>query len=382
MKIVLLASGSVRSSLTARLVNIGSELVKRGHEVYMIAPSADKYNDFKEEKINELEGIKIINPYQFVTRNRVLNLIPYIPSAFFKILFLRADIIQIYKPTPLTIVGLLARSQKKTKIVLDMDDLGSAVMVLEEGQNWATRLVAWCEEKAARSADGIIVASSFLQRFYQKEFPKKPIIWVPNGIQKLPQLSHTTDRETPRIVFLGSINNRDVLKPLFESLPEIKKIYSKDLPLVHIVGDGSELSYFEAFVRQNNLTDMVQFHGWIDSQKIGDIIAPGDLGYYCVPDQDTYKAASSQKIFQYMSYEIVPVVNAIGDLPFYVENGKSGYIVSVEGLAAQLVELLKDQKGRMERGREGKRHVQESFLWPHLTDAVEDLYKRVTSEVK
>ena len=233
MKIVLLASGTVNSSLTARLVCIGRELVRHGHEVYMIAPSADKYNGFKRETFAELEGIKIIRPFQFATRFRVLNLIPYIPGALIELLRLRPEIVQIYKPTPLTIIGLVAGRSKKTKIVLDMDDLGAAVMERESGaKNWMVKVTDWCEKTAARRADAIIAASTFLENKFKQEFPEKPVVLVPNGIQSIPPLKQ---REKTHIIFLGALNCREILEPLFRALPEIARAYPKAPVLASII---------------------------------------------------------------------------------------------------------------------------------------------------
>ena len=120
MKILFLTSGSVRSNFSYRALSLARELKALGHDTALVCPSADKYNGFKAEKISELHGVRVFQPWQLKTKKAEINLFPYIFGALYRTLREKPDLIYIYKPTPISIVGLAAKMLKRTPVVLDM----------------------------------------------------------------------------------------------------------------------------------------------------------------------------------------------------------------------------------------------------------------------
>jgi len=358
--------------LTARIINIGRELIKQGHEVVLIAPSADKYSDYKTQKVSTIDGIKVIYPVQLTSRSQVLNFLPYVPAVAWRIWRQKADIIHLYKPTPLTLVGLLAGIRVKTKVILDMDDLGSQVMVREGNAKWKVWLVEKAEHLAGRYSDAIISASSYLRDYYSAKYPTKSVIWVPNGVRAyVPGLA----KNGSPIVFIGSLNHLGILMPLIESLPTVVSGAESDSPMLHIIGDGSMRTELMTKTIELGLQDEVRFSdGWVSVDELKHHVYAGSLGYICVPDDDTYKAASSQKVFNYLSLGIVPVVNRVGDLPYYVEDGISGYIVG-QDLASTLINAIADIDDRAARVIAGRKYIEDNFLWSVLADQITDFYR-------
>lgn len=371
MKIILLASGTLESSLSARLVNIGKEMAIRGHDVVIIAPHLDKYTKFKSVKHKHIHGMRVIHPTQLSTKYQSLNFIPYLPTAAWHLLRLKADIIHIYKPTPLTIMGILGRSLVRTKIILDMDDIGSKVLVREKSVRWKVYAVKISEELAGRFAHGIITASSYLQDYYEDRFPNKHVIWVPNGVTRL---DTGTAKHSAPIIFIGSLNDLEVITPLIKSIAEISRNKSLQRPLLQIIGDGIMRTDLIDYVTKLGIVDTILFSkGWVEFDCLSKLVTAGSLGYCCVPESDTYKAASNQKVFNYLSMGVIPVVNNIGDLPFYVDQGACGYIVT-DNLTAALTAALKDDKERKTKSKVGQAYVQSNFFWSILGKRIEDFY--------
>jgi polysaccharide biosynthesis protein PslH len=371
MKITFLVSGSVRSNFTYRVLKLASSLQQRGHDVMIVAPSVDKYNNFTREKITNLEGVTICQPFQFNTKNQVINLIPYIIGAAFAVLKRKSNLIYIYKPTPISVVGLVGKFFKGTPVLLDMDDLGSEVMKIEGHPRYQQVLVAWSERIAAKWADKIVVASSFLKDFFRKQFPEKPIHIMPNGVDDewfIPVKKQEAER---RIVFLGAINRKNILEPLFDVLPAVVKEH----PSVHvlIMGDGQYLTYFKEKARNLELEQYVTFTGWMNLQDAKNNLLAGDIGYNYMPHERTVLAASNMKIPQYMSRGVIPFVSDIGDLPAAVDFGKAGYIAiseNLEDLKQQLMFALKDDMSD-EKSRYAQVFSKKQSDWSILTDGFE-----------
>lgn len=335
MKITVVTSGSIRSNFTYRVLQLSRSLRKLGHEVSIICPIADKYNNFVPERITEIDGVKIIQPFQFVTKRLEINLIPYILHSCYILLTRKSDLIYIYKPTPISIVGLIPKIFYKTKVVLDMDDIGSEVMKIEGHPIYQRKMVEWSERLAIRYSDKIVAASTYLRDLFRSKHKDKPIMVVSNAVDSNWFYPLKISEVKNRIVFMGSINRKNILEPLVDRAKEIAQIIP-DLKVV-IIGDGNFLGYFKEKVKSLSLDNIFEFTGWLSLDEAREKLMAGDIGYNYMPDEVTTKSASNMKVPQYMARGVVPLVSNVGDLAKYIDYGSSGYICEPNNS-----ELLKD----------------------------------------
>lgn len=377
MKILFLTSGSVRSNFTFRALSLARELQRRGHQVTLICPSADKYNAFRKEKITELEGVRILQPWQFATSRLEINLLPYILGASYLVLREKPDLVYIYKPTPISLVGFLSKCTRRTPVVLDMDDLGSEVMKIEGHPGYQRKLVEWCEILGAKGADRMVVASRYLFDKYRNQFPDKPLHLLPNGVGSdwLTPVVPTT--HPLRIVFMGSLNRRNILEPLFDVLPAI--IEKHPATELLLMGDGAHLEYFKNKSRELGIGEHIEFTGWLPLPEARLRLKAGDLGYGFMPDEVTTRAASNMKISQYMARGVVPLVSQTGDLPRMVDQGRAGYITRSESAAdiqAEILRALEDPARRTHRAIAARDFAAKYFDWEKLAEGFDDWLHR------
>jgi glycosyltransferase involved in cell wall biosynthesis len=377
MKITILTSGSIRSNFVYRALAFARALHKQGHDVSLIAPQADKYNDFRAEKINIIDGVKILQPFQFKTKRPEINLLPYLFNAMRMALQQKSDLIYIYKPTPINIVGFIVKFFRKTPVIVDLDDLGSEVMKIE-GHPWHQwKLVEWSEKFAVKHADRLVVASSYLFEKYHKEFPDTPIHSMPNGVESDWFASPIFSKEKKRIVFMGSINRRTILEPFFEVLPEIIKQHPDTKVLM--IGAGKDLEYFKEKARAAGISAKVTFTGWLNIEDARLQLHAGDIGYNYMPDEPTVKAASNMKVPQYMARGVVPMVSDIGDLPASVDFGKAGYVAKANDAEAlkNALQIALEDKDRLQKSEQARAFAAKKFDWDILAG---DFYQWLTSK--
>lgn len=368
MKILFLVSGSVRSNFSYRPLALARSLHTMGHDVSIIAPRADKYNHFVSERITNIDGVRVLQPFQFTTTRLEINLLPYVFGAIRMLLCEKPDLVYIYKATPISIVGLLSKLIRNTEIVGDFDDLGSEVMRVEGHPLYQRKLVEWCEKLVARYADKIVVASYYLKEMYIEQFPNKPVHLMPNGAESSWFVPTVPTENAKKIVFMGSINRKNILEPLFESLPQI--IQKHPDVVVEIIGDGNYLQYFKEKTRTLGVSDHVTFTGWLKIEDAQQRLHAGDIGYSYMPYEDTTRAASNMKVPQYMARGVVPLVSDVGDLPIVVDRGRSGYICATSGASALsdcLMEALGDQ-GRMQKAGHARHFALEELNWNTLAN--------------
>ncbi len=379
MKIIMLASGTINSTLTYRILSFAKCLVRKGHSVSIIAPSLDKYSDYKRESFSEVKGIKIIRPFQFNTKNRLVNLVPYILHTLIILHKKDYDIVHLYKPTPITIPGIVPKFTRKKAIIVDMDDLGSKVMVLENNPKIMVKLVEICETVSLKYSDGIICASNYLKSKYTAMFPQKNIVWVSNGIDSDYIMDRKKQKSGKRIIAIGSLNRENIISPLIKAIPRIVREYKYSGRFVYILGDGQALPYFKNLVKKLKVSKYVKFTGWVQMNEIPKFTKFGDIGYAYMPNEETIKACSNLKAFQYMAMGMVPVVSNVGDLPLYVDKGKAGYIIesdNSDALSTGLIKILKSQNS-LNKSSYALNFVKKHYTWDIITKRVENFYKEV-----
>lgn len=371
MKIVFVVSGSIESNFSYRVLSLAKALHKVGHETVIIAPKADKYNDFQPKIIREIDGVKIVQPFQFDTRRLEINLVPYIVSAIRAVLKEKADLVYIYKPTPISILGLLAKLIHRTPTVLDMDDLGSEVMAIEGHPKYQQVLVRFCERVGSAYADKLVVASTFLENIQKKTHPNKSIYVLPNGVDSDWLSRPLTSSLAPCVVFFGAMNRKSILDPLLTSLASLKPTIKKQGNRVIIMGDGAYLDYFKKRSASLNLSDIITFTGWLTLSEAKANLRSQDIGYCCMPNTRTTRAASNMKVTQYMARGVIPLVSPVGDLSSTVGDGSAGYIATshqVSAITEALRLALRDGVSRKTKAQSAHRRAREMYSWDILAD--------------
>ena len=362
-KLLMLGSGSPQSTLSIRLLALAKHMGD-DWRITMILPSADKYNNFTPDHSAAVAGARLVQPWQLTTRSPMLNLIPYIFTSLFEVLRARADVVYLYKPTPITVLGLLPRLLTHTRVVLDMDDLGSEVMKREGQSAFAYGLVALCERLAMRWAHAVVVASSSLEASVRQKYPTKLVLVLPNGVESGDYQPVARQPLRPNIYYFGAINSLDLIEDILRAVPDVVKA----VPDAHITiaGGGSALDDAKNLANALGVSKSVTFTGWINMLDAQKYTRYGDIAICYQPDTPTVRAASNMKVFQYMAMRSAVVVSNVGDLHTYVQDGQAGVIVEPahpELLSGALVGLLQDNTRRAAIADAGYALAQGEYSW-------------------
>ena len=367
----MLSSGSYNSTLTIRLRYLARHLAN-AWDITIITPSADKYNDFKPDYTLKLTFARLVQPWQLTTRSVMLNLIPYLHSSLVSILHARADMVLIYKPTPITVLGLVPKLLSPTPVVVDLDDLGADVIRNEGRSRLTCGLVDWSERLCMRYANAVVVASTELRDHVRQIHPAKPVLFLPNGVE--PSEYHVVTEQQPRhaVYYFGALNRLDLIKDLLQAMPTVLR-QVPDSRLT-IVGGGSALDDAKSMSCELGIEMAVAFPGWqTDMLAVQNYTQFADIGVCYLPDIRTVRAASNMKVFQYMAMGTVPLVSDVGDLRRYVHDGQAGVVVSpgnVKALASALIELLQDEEHRVRIAKEAWRLSWGDHSWQTRAEAL------------
>lgn len=371
-RLLMLSSGSYKSTLTIRLRYLAQHLAETW-QISIITPSADKYNDFKPDYTLKLTFAQLIQPWQLTTRSVMLNLLPYLYSSLFPVLRARADVVLIYKPTPITVVGLLPKLLFRTPVVVDLDDLGAEVIKSEGRSRLTYSLVDWSERLCLRYADTVVVASTELRDHVRRSHPGKTLLLLPNAVEPAEYQVVAEQRPRRAVYFFGALNRLDLIKDLLQAMPAV--LHQAPDARLTIVGGGSALDDAKRMCRDLGIEPAVAFTGWQTNMlAVQNYTQFADIGVCYMPDVRTVRAASNMKVFQYMAMGTVPLVSDVGDLHSYVQDGQAGVVVEPgngKALESALIELLQDDEGRMRIAKEAWRLAGGDHSWQARAEALD-----------
>jgi glycosyltransferase involved in cell wall biosynthesis len=388
MRMLMLGSGSYKSSLTYfRLVALGKQLSERDYDIRLVLPSADKYNNYTPDKAAKIPGITLIQPWQPATKHDILNLLPYLVTALIASIRARPQLIFIDKPTPISIIGLIPKFLFRAPMVLDLDDLGSEVMRLQNQSGLQVKLVAFCERLALRYADAVVVTSTYLESLVLAQYPDKPVLVLSNGVDpevyKLDQPSEIRNA----IYYFGALNRLSLIETFLRSLPATLRAVPDTQ--IYILGDGSAREETQQLVETLGIADHVTFSGWIQAEDLHRYVRTGDVAICMQPDIPTVRAASNLKVFQYMGLGSVAVVSDVGDLPQYVKAGQGTQAIGVvvppedpEALAQALITILKDKQGRKNMAQKARIAAEMDYAWSTLAGLLDQFIRKQTGRLQ
>lgn len=368
MKILMLGSGTIHSSLSHRLLSLGTQLSIKGHEVTIVVPKRDKYSNYELDNPTTINGIKMIYPVMLNSRSSIFSMIPYILSSAYRVLITPTDAVYIVKPTPVSITGFVAKLFKRRAVFVDLDDLGSEVMRIEGYSRLMAGIVEACERLATNRATALVVASTLLESIYRNKYPLKPIIRLSNGVHCADFI--TSNRNgLPHIIFFGALNRERIVDPLLRALPSVIGLAGSRNVKVDIIGDGTAKDALESTVRSLNLTTNVKFHGWMSPGQVKQIARFGDIGICIMPQERTTAACSNQKIFQYQAMGLCVIATRVGDLSIYLKEGSAGVLLSSsepKEISAAIAQLIIDSSQRLELAKLGQHLARTDFAWETL----------------
>lgn len=370
---------------TCRL-KIFEHLSKLGHEVSVVLPSLDRHSNFKLETTTQANGLNFIRPHQFKTNSLELSMIPYIAESLNKSIFLKNyDVVHILKPSPLTVMGYLQKHIHKVPLALDLDDLDSLVMEEEGHSKLRIKMVEMLEKYLPKYATHISVSSTALRdRLVNMGIPSKKISWISNGVdtsqfKRKRDYSHLKKKFKLKkyvVTYVGNLNKIYQVEPLIKAMKKVVRA-NKNISCL-IVGDGKFKQYLIDLSLRQGLSKDIIFTGRVSS--INEYLAISDITTAYFPDKPSIQYASNVKLFEYMASGSVPIVGAVGDLPFYVDYGNAGVVVETDNInkfAEAILELINDDNKRKKMAEYAQKHVKENYDWSVIANKVGLIYRDI-----
>lgn len=226
--------------------------------------------------------------------------------------------------------------------------------------------------RSAKNLDYFVLVSKGLQKFYHKKMRtfKCKCIYIPNVIENVPKTKSPLTGE--HIISVGRLSPEKGYLDLLKIYLDLKK--KKCKWHLDIVGDGSERSRLEKFIKENNLENDVTLHGFKNSKEIEKLMQKSSI----------YVMTSYTESFGIVLLEAMS--NGLPCLAFdsaegakeVITSGRDGYLIkhrNFKAMEKKILDLTKDIDMRKELGKNGRRKVK-GYISDNICESWEKIIER------
>jgi sugar transferase (PEP-CTERM/EpsH1 system associated) len=249
------------------------------------------------------------------------------------------------------------------------------------GQSLARRIARrWLYQRA----NAVFAISAEVREFYcrQTNFPLERMQVIPNGVdlRRIDAADGNGVREElgikPEEFVIGTVarldKNKDTMT-LARAFAELTTINTGAALKLLIVGDGEQRAALEQFVSERGLNRNVIFAGMRRD-------VPRVLKAMNVFALSSLSEGMPMTVLEAMAARLPTVATAVGALPEMVEEGKTGFLLSVGDaatMAERLHQLMLDRQLAKTFGEAARRKVERNFTLERMLQRYAELYVSV-----
>jgi len=336
---------------------IGSRLVKRGHEVVIFVRP-----HYTSRALKEYKGMKLINLPSIPTKN--LDAITHSFLSVFGAINVKPDLVHIHS-TGNSIYAFLPRI------------FGIPTVVTSHGLDWqrakwgkfAKKYLKFTDRTTCFFPTATTAVSQKMRKYYQDTY-KKEVLYIPNGANEV-------ERLPPKEILKLGLKGNDYILFASRLVPEkgchyLVRAYKKlgtNKKLI-IAGDGVlGDKYAESLKREANSS--ILFLGFVTGNLLKELLSNAYL--YILPSEIEGLSAGLIEAMSYQNCVLVSDIEenceAIGSSGFTFKNK------SVDDLAEKLSYLLNHPKVVESHRKTCFDDVKARYDWDKVTDEYEKLYQ-------
>ena len=212
-----------------------------------------------------------------------------------------------------------------------------------------------------------IVLNESAEKNLKQIVPDKQVAVIENyGVLETAAIHNYKNRSENIVLFLGFVTEK---KGCFD-MPRISEIVLRDVPDAQFVlGGVGELEKLGKLVSMNHF----KFLGWIEGEKKKEWLERAKV--FFLP---SYSEAMPMSILEAMGCGLPVVASNVGGIPSIVRNNINGFTFipgDVEGMAAAIIEILKNSKLASKLSENSAKIIAEEYSLKSHIDAVEKLYE-------
>lgn len=354
-------AASIRIGELAKAITFNSD-----NKVFITSLLADNTNARK--KIDEKNEIFIIGKEKSKKRNFLLK--KYFSTRrkqneLFKIcekfkdeksntIFIIYDSLSSFYDEFFTILKI---KQYGFKVILDKNELSLGI-VLNYNEQFGIRslflkllqpihiLNAFLTDELVRLYDGLIVISSFLEKFANKRGAKN-VIKIPILYPEIEYFDgEYSEINKLKIGYFGTINfKRDQVINILEAVKILKINYNVDI-MLSLTGTGTKNTIYKLrrYIEKNKLQKNIQYYGFLDKSDLQELQKKQNILIVLRKKNLQGKASFATKLANYMHLGKIVVASNISDNYKYIKDNDNGFLLNDNNprtIVNKILEIIK-----------------------------------------
>lgn len=381
------------SGVVTSINMLEQELKKRGHEVYIFAPSKSiKPEPNDSQNLYMLKSMPLLVARQY--KNRIAAF--YSRDIAKKIKELNLDIIHTQSEFSLGLFGKIISRKFSIPFIHTYhtmwEDYMHYIVPIKGGRNiYPKRFARTFSKNFVRKAECIITPSKKTEKYlkYRCKIKNKPIYVIPTGIDIKPfECSNFSNKDKEDlknklgiskndkvIIFLGRVAEEKSIDVLMDNMPTIFKTIPNTKFL--IVGDGPSKDTLIEQAKNLGISDKVIFTGripWEDVPK-----------YYNIADifvNASLTETQGLTFIEAMSAGLPVVAKYAPNLTEYIYNNKNGILVKKNSDFAKVIISILNNKNLAEKLTKNALETVEQYSVEEFGDKIEMLYQEIIKSYK
>lgn len=295
------------------------------------------------------------------------------------------DVVHASNPPDLLLPAVWTLKRRGSRFVFDHHDLAPELYLSRfgRGRDPVYRALLALERVSFRVADVVVSTNETYRRVAIERGGKDPedVFVVRNAPDRVrfrdsrPNPALKQGREH-LLAYVGVIAPQDGVDYALRALAILRQRRTDWRAL--FLGSGDALTKMKRLAIELGLEDHVEFGGWADDERVGELLSTADVGLAPDPRSPLNDASTMIKVAEYMSMAL-PVVafdlpesvfTADGAALFAADNDEAAFADSVEN-------LLNDPELRARLGATGRARIAGPLSWPSSEEQLLAAYRRV-----
>jgi glycosyltransferase involved in cell wall biosynthesis len=237
-----------------------------------------------------------------------------------------------------------------------------------DADSFVLQFVRWLERTAMTRSDRVVVITETMADHFRDRYGVgEKVLVVPFGVDEdLFEPTPEAERD-PRAIYTGSFGDAQAFVPFVRGLANV----DDDFDLL-LIGTGKRRDELEALVREEGLTDRVEFHGVVSREEIPGLLAGSTLSFVPLRTDQQLDYARPTKLLESMAVGTPFVASAVSEMSWVAEESGGG--IAVENDPEEVASAIRDirQGNPAEMGENAVEFIDAHHRWPVLADRVAD----------
>jgi glycosyltransferase involved in cell wall biosynthesis len=243
------------------------------------------------------------------------------------------------------------------------------------------KLILWAEQKCAHRVQAVVTVDEILGDRYRKlnqnviilgHYPEVSMAESTNQIFTEPKLT---------LIYTGRLSTD---RGLLIYVDLIRRLRSEGIP-ANLILAGTftpecEKSKFINYAK--DIENYVDFKGWIDYNKLGEIYQTADIGLAIFSPEPRYIAATPVKLFEYMANGLPVIASNFPSISAIVTDAQCGALIDSIADSSELIkpiiEWWNNKVIPKSLGENGRQAILTKYNWETQSSQLLDLYSHLT----